>query len=409
MSFDKLLVMGVLLALPFDATEYLKLKFGSFNVGMVDLLILATLIVVVMKQLATQASIKMTPDLMVLILLAFGISLVNFAWLPPSSFDLKISLNYLEYLGLFYVYSQVIREEAFLERLLRLFLLGVTCLAVLTILKSLGMNLSGLERHSTIPLWIFRIGVVGLEGQFAPFSLFLVGAFPLLWQKTLITRRWLRVALNLLFLLAAMVTGARGLYISLAGLGVAWLYFGYFRNLAGKKKILALVGLIIGIVVVAGFSLPLLELLKEMRYQTVDQRATNYLLAINLSTSDLLSFLFGYGKGAYISTANMPVHNFFLDLLVSKGVLTLVLILILLFIIVHRLLAVAGGPHTVSGQMKTSLLNGFFGMVLVSLFDVTTTSIVFWTYLAIVYAFTLIPRERVANFNFSRAYQVSRV
>lgn len=408
MRFDKLLVFSVLIFLPFDATDYLSIQPGGVNVGAVDVVILMALIVVMLKQLATQASVKMTPDLLMLLLLAFGFSLVSLIWVLPSKLDLKISLNYLEYLGLFYVFAQVIREEAFLERLLRFFLLVVTCLAVLTILKSLGVNLSGLERHSTIPLWIFRIGVVGLEGQFAPFSLFLVGAIPLLWQKNLIKRWWLRIALNLLFVTAAAVTGARGLYVSLFAQVMAWLYFGYFNSLIGKKKILALVGLIIGIVIVAGLSIPLLELMEKMRPSTVDQRATNYLWALNLSTSDIGSFLFGYGKGNYVAITNMVAHNFLLDLLVSKGVLTLVCILALFSTIVYRLTSVVAGLRTSSGQMKTSLLLGFFGVVMVGQFDTITSSIVFWTYLAIIYAFTLIPRERATNFNFSRAYQVSR-
>jgi hypothetical protein len=412
MSLEKFLVLTLIIVLPFDATEYLHLNLGTFNINPVDIVILLSLIIVILKHLVIQVPIKITSDLLMFLLLAFGCSLINLAWLKPSGFDLKISLNYLEYLALFYVFSQVIRDEAFIKRLLRLFLLIVTCVSVFTILMSLGFELpclSGLVRKTPFSLWVFRIGVVGLEGQFAPFSLFLAGAIPLLWQKTLVTQRWLRIVLNVLFFLAALVTGARGLYVSLIALIVAWAYFGYFRSLTGKKRLIAFVGLILGVVFLAALSLPFLELMEKMRPQTVDQRGTNYLLALNLATSDILNFLFGYGKSQFISTTNISVHNFLLDILVSKGALTLIFVIALYSAIFYRLVRMPGWRDTAFMQIRMSLMMGFFGMVMVGLFDVITSSIIFWTYLALIYAYSLIPRKKAANFNFSSAYQVSRV
>lgn len=398
MQFDKLLVFAILIFLPFDSTDYLQFKIAGFQIGAVDITILVALIVVIMKNLATQDHIRMAPELMMVMLLAFGISLVSLIWTWPSKLDLKISLNYLEYIGLFYIFSQISKEEAFIESLLRFLLLVVASLAVLTILKSLGVNLSGRERLETIPLWIFRIGVVGMEGQFAPFSLFLVAAIPLVWQKNLIRRNWVRSGLNLLFLTAAIVTGARGLYVSLIALVLARVYFGYFRRLPGKNKILAIAGLIIGIIILASMSMTFIELLEKIRPKTVAQRMRNYLLAVDFSTSEFASFLFGYGKSNYVDRTNVVVHNFLLDILVSKGALTLIINIIIYYIIFHNLMKIEGGSGSNSRDIKTSLFLGFFGMLIVGQFDAISTSIIFWTYLAIIYAFTLITKPIKKNY-----------
>lgn len=403
MQFDKLLVFGILALLPFDATDYLSFKIGGINIGAVDITILVAFIVVIMKQLATKDFIRMTPDLMMVMILAFSVSLISLIWTWPSNLDLKMSLNYIEFIGLYFIFAQVIREEAFLERLLRFFLLIVTCLVLLTLLKSLGLNLSGKERHETIQLWIFRIGVVGLEGQFAPFSLFFVAAIPLLWQRNLIRRRWVRIFLNLLFFTAAAVTGTRGLYVSLVALIVARLYSGYFRSLTGKEKSLALAALISGIIIIAWATIPFLELMQKIRPQTVDQRLSNYFLAVDLVTSELSTFLFGYGKGNFVARTNIVVHNFLLDILVSKGFITLICNIALYYIIFLRLIRVEVENREILRETKASLLLGFFGMIMVGQFDAIASSIIFWTYLAIIYSFTFIAPKRIKTVSFSRA------
>lgn len=400
MQLDKLLVLLILIFLPFDATDYFSFKIGELQIGAVDIIILVALIVVILKNLATHYSIRMNPVLMLVILLTFGFSLVSLVWTWPSKRDIKLSLNYLEYIGLFIVLSQVIRDKEIFERILRVLLFIVACLSALTILKSLGVNLSGKERIQTIPIWIFRLGVVGLEEQYTPFSLLLLTAIPLVWQKNLIKPKEVRIGLNMLFFIAGLITLARGLYVSLVALIVARLYFSYFRRMRGREKMLAIVGLIIGIVILAWISLPFMELLRTIRPKTFDRRMEGYILAIDLAMSGVITFLFGYGKDNFFIINNNTVpHNIFIDIWVSKGIITLIFNIIIIYMIIYRLIKSKYDCYFIN-EMKESLLLGFFGMIIAGQFDPIANSIIFWTYLAIIYAFTLIPQVIDKNINF---------
>jgi hypothetical protein len=411
MRFDKLLIIVVLLLLPLDASDYFQLNLGPFRISPSAIIVGVTFIVVGLKQLATQTPILMRPNLPLILLLAFTWLLPGLIWKTVWVKDLKMALNFLQYLALFYMFSQVIRDEAFLKRVLRVFLIAATCLAVLTVLKSLGLDMPGLERKTAFTFSYFQIGVVGLEDNFVPaLSLFLAGGLPLLWQKTLIKQRWLRLSLTLLFLTAGLITGARGLYVTIAAQVMAWLYLGYFRKLPSRRKLIALIGSMIGIIVLAILSIPIFDFLKSFRPTNVDNRLDGYILGIKLAFSNVSTILFGFGKGDFTILNNQTVvHNFFEDLIITGGIVNLSLILSLLLIIFFRLAAVPRGLQFPPGNLKNGLIIGFFGVVFVGMFDSITTSIVFWTYLAILYSFTLIPRARATNVNFARAYQVSRV
>jgi O-antigen ligase len=411
MSFNKLMVILLLIVLPFDASEYFQYAIGPFRVEAVKVVILVGLFFVVLKQLATRAPIAMGANLAFVFLMAIVCLLPGLTWKTDWVKDLKIALNFLEYLALFYIFSQVIRDEAFLKRVLQMFLLVATCLAVLTVLKALGYDLPGLERKTAFPFLFFQMGVVGLEGNFVPaLSLFLVGGLPLLWQRTLIKLRWLSIPLTLLFLTAAMVTAARGLYLSIVVQVMGWLYLGYFYNPPPKRKLIVLVGGIIGTVILASFAIPIFNALKSIRPQTFDNRYDSYFLGASLAFSDLPSILFGFGKGDFMTVNNRQmVHNFIEDILLSGGIMTLFFVLAMLFIIFWRLKEVPTGPQSPHRTLKVPLMVGFLGILTVSIFDPITTSAVFWTYLAVIYTFTLIPSERATNIYSWRAYQVSRV
>jgi O-antigen ligase len=406
MRFNKILFFGIIFFLPFDGTEYLHISAGSFNISAVDIMILLSLFATIMQQLFTQAPLKMSGYLPLLLLSAIVFSLTNLAWLPPTAPNLKITCNFVEYLILFYICSQVIRDDAFLKQILRLLLVETVLLSIITVFLSLGVNfaLGGYLRKKLMTLGVFQIGVLGMLDQFAKFSLFLTGALPLVWQKILIKQRWLSLVLTLLFFIAAIVTGARGLYLALSAQVMAWLYWGYFRTLPSRKKLLALVGFIAGISVLGLSILPILELLRSIRPDNYDNRIVNYSLALQSSTSDFLTFLFGFGRDnfvRFVSPKQVAPHNVFLDLLVNKGFVTLTIIVSLLVFIYYRLAAVPGGTETISGQLRTSLTISFLGMMFVGLFDTTTSSIILWTYIAIIYAFTLYTRGTTQKFKFA--------
>lgn len=403
MRFDKILIFGIIIFLPFDGTEYLHISMGSFNIAAVDIMILLSLFSAIMRQLISQAPLRMKANLLLLLLLSIVFSLTNLAWLPLTGPNLKITFNFVEYLILFYIFSQVIRDDAFLKQVLRLFLIETALLSIITVLLSLGLNfgLGGYIRKDLMALGVFQIGVLGMMGQFAKFSLFITGALPLLWQKSLIKQRWLRLALTLLFSIAVIVTGARGLYLAFIGQVMAWLYWGYFRTLPSRKRLLAFVGFSAGILVLSLLILPIFELLRSMRSDNYDYRIVNYSLALKSSTSDFFTFLFGFGRdnfARFVSPTKVAPHNIFLDLLVNKGVVTLTLIVSVLVLIYYRLATVPGGAETTSGQLRTALTISFLGMMIVGLFDTTTSSIIMWTYLALIYAFTLLPRKTTHNF-----------
>ena len=403
MRLDKILVFGIIVLLPFDGTQYLHISMGSFNIAAVDIALLLAMFATVMRQLLTQAPFRMKANLPLLLLLAIVFSLTNLGWEPATGPNVKITCNFVEYLVLFYVCSQVIRDDACLKQILRLLLVATVLLAIITVLLSVGVNfaLGGYIRKKLFTLGVFQVGVLGMMDQFAKFSLFIAGALPLIWQKTLIKQRWLSWALTLLFFIAAIVTGARGLYLALSGQVMAWLYWGYFRTLPSRKKLLALVGFSVGILLLSLSILPILELLRSIRSDNYDHRLLNYSLALQSSTSNFFTFLFGFGRDnfvKFVSPTQVAPHNIFLDLLVNKGFVTLSLIVSVFVVIYYRLAAIPGGPETTSGRLRTSLTISFLGMLFVGCFDTTTSSIIFWTYLAIIYAFTLIPRQTTHNF-----------
>jgi hypothetical protein len=411
MRFDKLLVLGVIFLLPFDASEYGHFNMLSIDFSLVDILIFISLFFVGLKQFATRARFWITPDLVICLFLVAATSLPNIAWASKLIPNLKITLNCLEYLALFYVFAQVIRDEAFLKTILRLFLVLTTCMVILTILMSLGWSVPGYQRKDAFNFLMLRIGVVGLEGQFVTgFSLFLLGAIPLLWQKTLIERRWLSLVFTPLYLIAAFVTGSRSLYVSLSCQALFWIYLGYIRNLSVGKKVIVSAGYGAGIAVIGWNIMNIIDYLKGFRPVTFVGRGEGYLLALKVVFSNPLFFLFGFGKSEFMTlNHHRMVHNFFLDFLVTSGALTLLVVLALLAIIFIRLATVPGGANTSSGQIRTALMVGFFGSIFVGMFDPTTTSINLWIYLAIIYAFSLIPRERVQSPCLAKPHRVKWV
>lgn len=152
------------------------------------------------------------------------------------------------------------------------------------------------------------------------------------------------------------------------------------------------------IAVLAVYAHTIYTALVEMREGTVSARFAGYSKVLVAATSSPLNFLFGSGKGAFIYKYELTMpHNFVLDLLVGKGIITVIIACLVFYIISARLVALAreqkGGVRRTGEGFEVPLIVALAGFFIMGMSAPITNSIILWTLLAVACSFISIVGE----------------
>ena len=166
---DRFLFLVYIILLPSDSTRYLNFDVGMMKVSGADIVLAALLYIVLIKRLLSEDA-RVRFKYMGLFLAAIGCSLINFAYIDGTNilFDVKITLNLIEYCCLFYVCLSVVRDLACLRLVVTTYLATSVFLCILTIIMSLGVDMPGYYRRVFTHAGPFLIGVIAIVETCCP-------------------------------------------------------------------------------------------------------------------------------------------------------------------------------------------------------------------------------------------------
>ena len=404
-GFTESLFFLYIFILPLEASEYLTFYIEFIHVSVVDLLLLALLYMVLIKRIASQSRMSFHPirfvQLFMLVIISSLISLFYVPWNENISYDLKMTLNLLEFLAIFYITADLVRDTSTLKKVLLIFCTSLLIYSGLTILKSIGFGIPGYERMSHLQIGPFYVGTVALLSTVQPYSLMILGTFPFVITDTVIKRLWVRVPIMIILLICAVLTYSRSLWIGLILQVSLFFYFTFNtkRNLL-KKSVFS--GFATAAIILFGYYFHEIYLFVEgIRPSTFQSRLHAYDVMLDLVVSDMKLLFFGAGKGSFIqyfywfSGEESVVHNFLLDILISKGLITLFFLSSLLVIIIYNLFKIkkADLSNTTNSYSILFILS-VSGLLMEGMMSPITSSLIFWTYLALAYSFILISGRR---------------
>lgn len=251
-------------------------------------------------------------------------------------------------------------------------------------------------RVTARPFGPFTLGVSGLTQIPGPISLVLLAAFPAV-TLPVVFRRWtIRAPLAALLVLAAIVTFSRSLWLALAVEVLVLIGITMLADVPLHRRLAAGTGLATAVGALLWFGPRLFDLLVALRPTTVSGRLEGFSNAIQLSLTTPVAFLFGAGKGTFrLWTGALTVpHNAVLDLLVAKGVLTVIVFLGLQLWVMARLWRRMRpgrpGAGAETADFARLLFTSLVGLVAFGLVSPTMTSLVLWTMIALACAFVSI-------------------
>lgn len=392
----RLLLFVCIGVLPLDTADFAGVFIGKLHVGLVDLLLSAAVYVTLLGVLLQR---KVPPFLRTTIFACFALavvcSCVNFAYIPKyhESYDVKVTLNLVEYASLFLVASRSMDDERTAKSVLYVFSLGALAVAGLTILKSLGAPLPGYVRVTQFRTGPFFIGAVGGVDNVMEPALLALGAVPVFLLRFSRARITSTVAISSL-VLAVFIYFSRTAWMALAL--ELWL-FAFFKFSFHRKKLLKAGLLVASAITALEYISRVYAFVDNLRPTTVQQRFSSFQLVLHSLAAHPLDLFFGIGKGAFItryggySGTDSVVHNFALDLLASKGLFVMVAVLLipgLILVQLARILRRQESSEEIRG-LATAFLLGLAGMLAEGMFAPITNSIVFWAYAALAFAFVL--------------------
>lgn len=337
----------LLALLPADGTGFLRVDILGYSVSLLDLVLVLLFFLDFLHRAVTGTEVVRFTRLMVTTAMVTSVmSVVSLLYVrfDRFSFDVKVTLNLIQLSVLIYLTGRILRDRELLRKALLAVLLGAAVMAGGTVLKSLGLPIPGAFRGSIYAfVGPFRLGVAGLTANGLPFTTMMLLAFPIVLTSAVVPRRWPRYSIALLLMLASLLSYSRGLWLGIA-VELAVAGFSIFGRDGGVlRRTLAGVTMVAMVVAVGLGGSDLVDSVVAMRRRTVTQRLVGFTRSIDIANRGVVPLLFGSGKGYfYTSTDEGGVpHNLLLDLLVSKGILTLVLFLVLLLIVAGRLASLA--------------------------------------------------------------------
>jgi hypothetical protein len=347
-------------------------------------------------------TIRMSPliqKLCLILFIAMAISTISFLYVQRTGYDLKITLNILEFASLIIVVAWVVADEKLLQKILLVILISVLFVSASGILKSLGMNIPGGVRTTRSHFGPFLIGVTGMTFRGMSYSTLVLIAFPISVNKTIIKSNLVRWISGAIIILASIISYSRNLWVSLFIQAAILLfhYHAFVKNKASKVLVTSIIGMLLTFALlnvdkVFGF-------LYDIRPTTVHQRFEGYLSGIKLAAADPLSLFFGAGIEKFLveSEEDVVPHNMFIDLLLSKGILVVALIIVFIYILVNRLLKALHNSTSVDQRNYSMLfLVALSGYLVFSMFAPLFNSLTFWTVIAFSAAYISIGKHNIS-------------
>ncbi len=392
MPLKRTLFLLLILLLPADGTDFLRLTFRGLSVSLLDLLLVAVLYLDFLDgALAGFQAPRFSLRIAWLAVAAAALSAVSLLYIPPyrMSSDVKLTLNLLQLAVTAYLAARIFRSYERLRPALLALALCASVVALATVAKGFGLDIPGDVRTTARAFGPLTLGVSGLTQIPGPISLVLLAAFPVVALPGVIRPAAGRGALALLLATAAVVTFSRSLWLALL---VEVLFVAGLAVFSGERRGRRLAGglalaTVAGVLGLAGPQL--FELLVALRPTTVSGRLTGFAHALELATTTPAAFLFGAGKGNFrlwTGSATVP-HNAILDLLVAKGVLTVIAFLGLQLWLMARLTRRLRSADRRSADLARMFLTCLVGLLAFGLASPTMTSLVLWTMIALAAAF----------------------
>lgn len=146
--------------------------------------------------------------------------------------------------------------------------------------------------------------------------------------------------------------------------------------------------------------------MEGIRPSTINSRISGYELGLDLVLSKIHYTFFGAGEGNFIqyytwfTGEESVVHNFVINLLVSKGAVTLLLILYLISMIVYGLFKLRKTSSYMTNKYADLFILSIAGMLIQGMMAPITNSLIFWTYLAVAYSLILVTRRRESSLKY---------
>jgi hypothetical protein len=360
MSLKNALFLVLLALLPVDGTPFLRIEIADVSLSLLDLMIVGLLFLDFLEgSLGGFGVPRFVWIVEGWVLLAAILSTVSLLFLESSgiAYDVKITLNFLELIAMILLTARAVRDPAALRLAFRAMLAGALVLSVATILKSAGFDIPGDVRQSArYRLGPFLVGVTGLVSRGVNVDLALVAAFPAALASEVIGRAVIRIPLAATIAFAGLLTYSRNCWVSLSAELVAALLL--FPLARGKKTARLFVGILVGGLMLGALASAgrIYEFIVLFRPRTVLVRFAGFAHGLTLATHDPFSLLFGVGKERFAETFEAETfgvpHNFFLDLLVSKGLLTTIAFLVPLVILVRRLMTLVSDSAASSERRR---------------------------------------------------------
>jgi len=405
LSITEYLFLTYIIFLPIQTSDYLQFNVSFLRISVVDILLSATLYFVLIKRIATNSQLSFIPIKFVLFFsLAIISSTISFFYLPWNEdifYDIKTTLNFFEFLAVFYVTMSIVRNKAMLDKVLFTLCISLLAFSVLTILKSIGFDVPGFQRGGHVQFGPFDIGTIALFESIMPISLLTLMTFPIVISGTVIKRLWFRVPLIVIYLTAALITFSRSLWIALILQIFPYIYFIFFAKIGLMKKIFFICFIPALILLLYAYFNEIYLFIEDIRPHTIRSRLHGYQVAIDRVLSQPHFLLFGAGKGSYIQSYSWfegrasSIHNFALDILVGKGLVTLLFLLSSIYIIIYDLFKIKKIDSLNTNSYSILFIVAISGIIMEGMMAPITNSLIFWTSLALAYSFILIVKRRI--------------
>jgi len=382
--------------LPLDGLPSIRVAVGKLSVSSLDLLIMAVLYLELLESALTGSRApRYSRRISALLLLAAAFSTVSLLYIPSyrMGFDIRVTLNLIYLLVIVFLASRMIRDRVFLRQTLLAVLMGGVVMATSTVLKSLGFELPGDLRTTQLELGPFVVGVTGVTNVGIPFTVPILAAFPVVLLRTVLPSLWLRLPMIAILAMAAAISFTRHLWVALVievlvllALTARFSGRSHRRAIAASALLAGLIGLVVGAPQIVDF-------LTGLRPTTVYGRLAGFLHAIDLISESPMTLLFGAGKGLFVATFRLSTvpHSFFLDLLNSKGLVTLlVIVAVLVSLAVHLWRSArwhAGAGRRDHAAQAVTFLTILAGLMGAGLFTPIMSSLAFLMMLGIATAF----------------------
>lgn len=392
MNLLKILFFAFLFLLPIDSFDILFFYLGSLRVSVLDIIIINMFWLVLLQGAIHGLKISIfTRNILFYLFLASVFSFISFFYVSFEriSYDLKISLNIIEFFILFFVTSIIINTHRLLVTSMKVFIVSITIISILTILRSIGVDIPGHDRTSTIQIEVFVLGTIGFIEGYLNFSCMILSGFPMLWANTFIDNIFARLVLILIFLAASIISFSRNLWITISLQIFIIFLFKYWV----KRNIIVRLFTSIVLVGVAVFIAMYGQIIKDevinLRPITVGQRLGGYFLGIKIVFSGIMNFLFGSGKGhfTYINDVGTVPHNVILDVIISKGIITFIFLFVLFYKITISLYNLSLNPNKDICKPAVLFLVSIIGFFVFGMGAPIFNAIQFWTMVSMIGSF----------------------